>query len=154
MTVPSDMSAPVTRGELRDELQQLEGRFDGKLERLEGRFDQKLEKLEARLDQKLEKLEARVDHKLDKLEERFDQKLEIWGGALLARIETSEQRMVATMQASLDAQERRLLAELARHAGAIQESVSMQIRVIDEKYADLPARMSRVEAAVFGPKPG
>ena len=43
--------------------------------------------------------------------------LEIWGGALLARIESSEQR---------------LLIELARHTGAIQESMSKQISVIDE----------------------
>jgi len=49
--------------------------------------------------------------------------LELWGGALLAR---------------LDAVEHRLLAELARHTRATFESMSTQISVIDEKYADLP----------------
>jgi hypothetical protein len=49
--------------------------------------------------------------------------LELWGGALLAR---------------LDAIEHRLLAEVARHTKATFESMSTQISVIDEKYADLP----------------
>jgi hypothetical protein len=101
MTVEADMTTPVTRGELRDELQQLEARVDRKLERL-------------------------------------DEKLEAWGGALLARIESGEQRM---------------LAELARHAKAIQEALSTQGSAIDEKYADLPRRVRRLEAAVFEPEP-
>ena len=45
-----------------------------------------------------------------------------------------------------------MFAELARHTRAIQESLSMQISVICDKYADLPARMSRLEAAVFPPE--
>jgi len=43
-----------------------------------------------------------------------------------------------------------LLIELARHTKAIEEAMSTQISTIDEKYADLPARMSRLEATVFG----
>ena len=101
------MSTPVTRGELRQELAQLEDRFE-----------QKLDKLEQKLDQK------------------FRGGLEAWGEMLLTRIDASEQR---------------LLAELARHTKAIHESVAMQISIIDEKYADLPGRMSRLEAKVFGP---
>jgi hypothetical protein len=88
-----DMSAPVTRGELREEL---------------ARFEQKL-----------------------------DQKLEIWGGALLARIADSERRM---------------LAELSRHCNAMQEALSKQLSIIDEKYSDLPARVRRLEARVFTPR--
>jgi hypothetical protein len=101
-----DMSSPVTRGELREELAQLEIRLEAKLE--------------SKLDQKLES--------------KLDQKLEMWGGALLARIADSE---------------RRLLAELARHCNSIQESLSKQLSVIDEKYADLPARVTRLEAKAF-----
>jgi F0F1-type ATP synthase membrane subunit b/b' len=97
MVASTDMSTPVTRGELREELKQ---------------FKQEL------------KQELRQD-------------LEIWGGALAARIDAGEQRM---------------LAELARHAKAIQEAMSTQISAIDEKYADLPARVSRLEAAVFVPE--
>jgi hypothetical protein len=98
MTAEADMSTPVTRGELRDELEQLEARLDRKL----------------------------------------DQKLETWGGALLARIASGEQRT---------------LSELARHVQAIQESLSTQVSAIDEKYEDLPRRVRRLEAAVFEPEP-
>jgi hypothetical protein len=46
-----------------------------------------------------------------------------------------------------------MLDELARHARAIQENLSAQIGLIDEKYADLPTRVRRVEDAVFGHEP-
>ena len=123
-----DTSTPVTRGELREEIAQLETRLDQKLENLESR-------LETRLDQKLENLETRLDQKLDR---KLDQKLvhvatkadlDLWGGALLER----------------------LLTELARHTRASQEAMLTQISVIDEKYADLPARVTRLEATVLAP---
>jgi len=47
----------------------------------------------------------------------------------------------------------RLLTELARHTKAIQEALSTQISTIDDKYVDLPARVSHLETAVFAPKP-
>ena len=100
MTATQDMSTPVTRGELREELQQVEGRFDEKLERL------------------------------------------------LARIESGEQRMTAAISNAIEASEQRMRTDLARHANAIHEAVASQISVIDEKYKDLPARMSRVEATL------
>lgn len=115
MMATTDMSTPVTRGELRAEIEQLETRLDQKL-------DQKLANLVTKAD--LEQRLANVATKAD---------LEIWGGALLDR----------------------LLTELARHTKAIQESMSTQISVVDEKYADLPARVGRLEASVFprkGPK--
>jgi hypothetical protein len=74
--------------------------------------------------------------------------LEIWGGALLARIESGEQRLLK----HIDSSEQRLLVEVARHIRASQEEMSRQLSVIDEKYADLPSRMSRLEAKVFGPE--
>ncbi|MEO7730924.1 MAG: hypothetical protein ABIY55_08135 [Kofleriaceae bacterium] len=54
---------------------------------------------------------------LEKLEARMEQlatktDMEIWGGALLA--------------------------EIARHTRAVQESMSTQVSVIDEKYKDCP----------------
>jgi hypothetical protein len=60
--------------------------------------------------------------------------LEIWGGALVAR---------------MDGMEHRLSAELARHARAIQESMQAQVSASDEKYADLPGRVRRLETTVF-----
>jgi hypothetical protein len=86
-----DMSTPVTRRELREELSNLE----------------------QRLEQRLAQMATKAD-------------LEIWGGALLA--------------------------ELARHAKAIQESLATQISAMDDKYADLPGRVNRLESTVFAPK--
>ena len=40
-----------------------------------------------------------------------------------------------------------------RHATALCESLATRIVASDEKYADLPKRVSRLEAAVFAPKP-
>jgi exonuclease VII large subunit len=125
----TDMSTPVTRGELREEIAQLETRIDQKLERLETRIDQKLDNLETRIDQKLDNLETRIDQKLDNLGARLDTRLDLWGGALLERLQT----------------------ELARHTRASQEAMSTEISVIDEKYADLPARVTRLEATVLAP---
>lgn len=113
MTASEDMSTPVTRGELREELWQFEAR----------------------------------------LEARFDHKLEMWGGALLARMESFEMRMETRMQSfetRMQSLETRMLTELARHTQAIQESLTTQIAVIDEKYTDLPGRVNRLEGAVFG----
>jgi hypothetical protein len=118
----TDMSTPVTRGELKAELEQFEIRLE------------------------------------QRLEQKFEQKLEFWGGALLARIEAGEQRMTQRMDAmeqrfeqrfvGIEGMEQRLLAELARHTGAIQEWMSKQISIIDEKYADLPSRVTQLEAKV------
>lgn len=125
----TDMSTPVTRGELREELAQLEIRLEQKLE----------QKLDQKLDQKLTE---RLAHLATKTE------LELWGGALLARIESGEQRTIERMEAL----EQRLLVELARHTKAISESLSTQITVIDDKYADLPPRVTRLETKVFAPR--
>ncbi|HEX7838036.1 MAG TPA: hypothetical protein VF469_11265 [Kofleriaceae bacterium] len=95
----TDMSTPVTRGELRAEIEQLEIR------------------LEQKLDQKLDQKLAHVATKAD---------LEVWG--------------------------QRLLTELARHTKAIEEALSAQVSVVDEKYADLPGRVKRLETTVLGPK--
>jgi hypothetical protein len=91
MVDSSDMSTPVTRGELRAEI-------------------------------------VRIEIRLDQMATKAD--LESWGATLLARIDLREQRVL-------------VLAELARHAKAIQEAMSTQISAIDEKYADLPAGVPR-----------
>jgi phage shock protein A len=76
--------------------------------------------------------------------------LEMWGGALLARIESGEKRLLEAIAGT----EQRLLGELARHTRAAFEGMSTQISAHDEKYADLPERVNRLETAVFGSKPG
>jgi len=122
----TDMSIPVTRGEFLEAFAQLEVR---------------LERLEQRLEQKFEQ-------KLDHLATKVRVELEIWGGALLARIEAGERRQ-PEWAASL---EQRLLTDLARHTKAACEMMAMQISAIDDKYAELPGRVSRLEATVFPPR--
>jgi uncharacterized protein YceH (UPF0502 family) len=74
----TDMSTPVTRGELREEIAQLETR---------------LEQLETRLDQKLEHLEFRLEARLD-----------LWGGALLERLMTELARHTRASQEAMSTQ--------------------------------------------------
>jgi hypothetical protein len=45
-----------------------------------------------------------------------------------------------------------LLSELARHAKAIEESMCREISVIDDNYADLPGRVSRLESVALSRK--
>jgi hypothetical protein len=123
MSDVNDMSTPVTRAELLEQLAQLE----------------------ERVRTQLALQEHRTDGKFDQLRRDMDIKLDVWGGALLARITGLETRFVES--------EQRLLAELARHTRAIQESMTTQISVVDEKYKDLPARMNRVEADVQALQP-
>jgi hypothetical protein len=114
----TDMSTPVTRGELREELAQLATKAE-------------LAQLATKAE--LAQLATKVD---------------LWGGALVARIQSGERFMERLLE-RIDSSEQRLLAELARHTKASAEAMVAQISIIDEKYADLPLRMSRLEAEVF-----
>ena len=120
MADATDMSTPVTRGELREEI---------------------------------ERLELRLAHLATKAE------FEIWGGALLERIKSSEQQLTERIDRTeqqlierIDRTEQRLQVELARHAGALYESMATLISASGEKYADLHGRVSRLEARVFAPE--
>jgi len=115
MMASTDMSTPVTRGELLETL----GQFK---QELKHEFRQDIQEAIAPLATKVE--------------------LEIWGGALLAQLKLL-----------LQESEHRLHAELARHTSAIHESLRAQVAASAEPYADLPGRVSRLETAVFGPKP-
>ena len=113
MDEQADMAAPVTRGELREELAKLE---------------LKIEVWGGALADRIGKLETRVG----KLEKRFD--------ALEKRFDALEKRVDG------------LYHELARHTNAILEAIQGRVSVIDEKYADLPGRVARLEREVFAPK--
>jgi chromosome segregation ATPase len=102
---------------------------------IRGELREELTKLRQELQQALAPLATKVE-------------LEIWGGALLARIQSDKQELTERIEFS----EQRLIAELARYAKAFQESTISMIAVIDEKYADLPSRVGRLEAEVFAPR--
>ena len=121
MSDATDMSTPVTRGE----------------------FAQ----FEVRLEQRLALLATKAE--IAQLATKTE--LEMWGGALLARIQSGE-RMLVRLLERIDLSEQRLLAELARHTRASYEDMSTQVSIIDEKYADLPLRVSQLESEVFATK--
>jgi chromosome segregation ATPase len=145
MADATDMSTPVTRGELRAELAQFEIHLDQKLEQRLAPLATKaeLEIWRGALLARIESGEQRLIRRIDGLEQRFD--------GLEQRFDGLEQRFDGLEQ-RFDGLEQRLLTELARHTRAIYESISTLISIIDEKYADLPPRMSRLEAEVFAPK--
>jgi hypothetical protein len=121
MASTTDMSTPVTRGELQAELAPLATKAE--LHAALAPLATKAE-LHAALVPLATKAElVPLATKADLVPLATKAELDLWGGALLARMEASEQR---------------LLAELARHIKAAFESMSTQISVIDEKYADLP----------------
>ena len=94
----------------------------------------------------LTQLAQRVDRRFEQVDQRFEQisgeltkmatkvELALWGGALMDRIEQSEKR---------------LMMELARHTQANHEASIRLLAAIDDKYTDLPGRVSRLEGAVF-----
>jgi hypothetical protein len=96
-----DMTVPVTRGELREEL--------------------------------------------GKLEQKLDQKLGLWGGALCEFIAKNTAALREQLREDVVGVERRLSAELARHAKANAEDLAARIAVVDDKYKDLPGRVAALE---------
>ena len=136
----TDMSTPVTRGELQDAL---------------GLFRREL-KQELTLERQHE-LQAAIAPLATKAE------LELWGGALVARMQHGEQRIdrlaqqteqqIQQLDHRLQQFEQRLLTELARHTSAVHEAMRTQIKASTEPFDDLPGRVSRLETEVFGPKP-
>ncbi|HEY0988610.1 MAG TPA: hypothetical protein VGD80_16205, partial [Kofleriaceae bacterium] len=71
------------------------------------------------------------------------------GGFPSELIGVAELRLAGWMGKPLGDLEKRLQGALAGHARAYDESMRGLIAVIDEKYADLPGRMKRLEAVVF-----
>jgi pyruvate/oxaloacetate carboxyltransferase len=147
MVDATDMSTPVTRGELREELehfrQELKQEFRHELnqELVHLATKAELAQLASQMATKAELAQlasqmatkadlAQMATKADLAQMATKADLEIWGGALFER----------------------LLTELARHVRASQEALSKQISALDDKYADLPARVHHLETAVFGPR--
>jgi hypothetical protein len=97
------------------------------------------------------KLEVdRIDGKID----RLDTKLDAVCGALLSRMdammrETAEMRAET---AEMRAEMAEMRADAARQAKAAMEWALEQFRAVDDKYADLPRRVTRLEGKVFPPK--
>jgi chaperonin cofactor prefoldin len=140
MVGPEDMSTPVTRGELRDEIDRLEQKFESRLAQMATKAD--LAEMATKAD--LAEMATKAD--LAQMATKAD----------LAQMATKADLAQMATKADLNTWGRalveHLMTELARHTKASQEALSMQISTIDDKYKDLPARVSHLEAAVFAPK--
>lgn len=101
------------------------------------------------------------DDEMDKpvTKREMHEALGIWGGALNARTDALEAKLDATaarldskIDSKIDAMGARLSAELAQHTNRILDAVYEITGAVDEKYSDLPPRVTRLEAKVFPPK--
>ena len=117
-----DMSAAVTRAELREELASYPTKAD--------------------LREELERFATKKD-------------LELWGGALLDRIERGDAALRAEMgnlRTELRDEMAEQRTEMKRLLQAGIEQFQRSLRVFDDPYRDLPERVTRLEAKVFPPK--
>ena len=181
----TDMTTPVTRGELQEVLSQVKQEHGRDLREATAPLATKaeLQAAIAPLATKIE-LQAAIAPLATKAELHqaiqaataplaTKAELELWGGTLVARMQHGEQRIDRLEQQiqqldqrvsdrfeqfeqrfsdRLQQSEQRLFTELARHTSAIHEAMRTEIKACFEPLADLPGRMSRVEAAVFGPR--
>jgi chromosome segregation ATPase len=159
MTNETNMSTPVTRDELRDELAQIKQQFEQVDQRFE-QVDQRFEQVDRRFEQVDRRFEQ-VDQRFEQVDQRFEQisdqltkmatkvELEHWVGALMDRLD----RLTTDFARQFEQSEKRLMTDLARHAQANHEASLKFLAAIDDKYTDLPKRVSRLEGAVFPHEP-
>ena len=78
--------------------------------------------------------------------------LEIWGGALTRQITANVTReVIGQVKGLIEDSEKRLTQEVRGQVGGSADELAVRLRVIDDKYADMPDRVSRLEAKVFAP---
>jgi hypothetical protein len=94
-------------------------------------------------------LNARVDNRFDVVTARID--------AVNARIDhvaiAITHDIVTQVKALLKVLEDRLMGELRHQATGSARELEDRLVVIDEPYRDLPRRVTKLEAKVFGPPP-
>jgi hypothetical protein len=83
--------------------------------------------------------------------EPSDMSTPVTRGELREELQTFEQKWRDMMRDMMRAMEARLMAELGRLVTTIDESFRSQFGALDDKYADLPARVGKLEAKVFPP---
>jgi hypothetical protein len=109
-----------------------------------------MESMEQRLEDRLGKRIDEAEHRLhDDIGKRIDEAEHRLHDDIGKRIDEAEHRLHDDIGKRIDEAEQRLHDDLAMLAKAHQESMATLISVIDEKYADLPARVKRLEGTVF-----
>jgi transposase-like protein len=180
VVTPPDMSTPVTRAELRDELrnhptndelreifakhptaEQLREELDRFVTSDEQR--EQLARQREEMAQHIAALASRHDDDIARTRREAENRTELWGGGLLDRIDrvsTELRTQIAALRtefrADLERVRREIIAELrlefAHHVKSFEEFTRSMIIAINEPYRDLPARVTRLENKVFAPK--
>jgi hypothetical protein len=78
--------------------------------------------------------------------------LDIWAGAIMSQMSAQLAAQTAHLTAEIAASEQRYRDELARHVRASEKNMRTWIAGLDDKYRDLPARVSKLEVKVFAPR--
>ncbi|NUO49719.1 MAG: hypothetical protein HOV80_12765 [Polyangiaceae bacterium] len=123
-----DMTTPITRGELTQAMNRLDAKLELFFGAVMGRFEA-------------------IDRRFDEIEHRFT--------TFRAEVNTRFEAAGAAMNARFDAVDRRfeeMHDELARHTSASAEQLRSDVGAVDDKYNDLPPRVTKLEVAVF-PRP-
>jgi len=123
----NDDEKPVTRGELRAELDKLATK-------------EQLASVESGLQRQFETFATQTATK-----SQFETFAAQLTQVTQRQFESFEARMAHTMQKQLDAAEGRLAAEIARTATAGGEQTRHEIGVLDDRYRDLPGRVALLE---------
>ena len=79
------------------------------------------------------------------------QAMQAMEGRLVSKVELAEMEGRLATKVELAEMEARLMRELGAHTGASNEEMTAKVAILDEKYADLPARVSALE--LLGPPP-
>jgi hypothetical protein len=86
-----------------------------------------------------------------KLEAKFDAKFDTFLGAILARVDQVAGELVRYISEVEHRLREHVSTELAIQTRGIERRHLDELSAHDEKYKDLPPRVSRLEAAVFPP---
>lgn len=78
--------------------------------------------------------------------------LDLWAGAILSQMSAQFAQADARFAAMEQRISQRLSEEMSRHIRASEENTRTLIAALDDKYRDLPPRVTRLETKVFAPK--
>ena len=105
-----------------------------------GEFKQELAAFEQRIDTKLDLLLGAIMARFDDVYARFDD--------VYARFDNVNARF-DNVNVRFDTIREELAMDIARHTSASAEHLRADVGVVDEKYKDLPPRVTKLEVAVF-----
>ena len=159
-----DMEQPATRRELKE----TETILRAELKETETILRAELKETETTLRGEIKEMGTTLRAELKETETILRGEIQEMGTILRGEMEQQGYNIidfVRRVASELKTEMQNMRLELAQHANAIKEHVtrelrgeievkasSTEVRAVDDKYADLPARVTKLERAVFPPK--